>query len=60
MYLLFRHHSLLPSEYLKKTPGEKQVLRAFVLRAHAPKAYENMLWQRKAQEREEAEQACQT
>lgn len=53
MYLLFRHHSLLPSEYLKKTPGEKQVLRAFVLRAHA-------LWQLKAQEREEAEQACQT
>lgn len=60
MYLLFRHHNLLPSDYLNKTPGEKQVLWAFVLKAHAPKAYENILWQIKAQEREEAERACQT
>ena len=40
MYLLFRHHHVLPSDYLKLPPGEKLVLQAFVLKKSLPKGVE--------------------
>lgn len=56
MYLLFRHHHVLPSDYLKLSPGEKLVLQAFVLKECLPKALEGIRWRAESEKlhREEA------
>ena len=56
MYLLFRHHHVLPSDYPKLPPGEKLVLQAFVLKECLPKALEGIRWRAESEKlhREEA------
>ena len=44
MYLLFKQHHVLPSDYLKLPPGEKLVLQAFVLAEYLPKTLEGIRW----------------
>lgn len=44
MYLLFRQHHVLPSDYLKLPPGERLVLQAFVMAECLPKALEGIRW----------------
>ena len=44
LYLLFRHHHVLPSDYLKLPPGERLVLQAFVLAECLPKVLEGIRW----------------
>ena len=44
MYLLFKQHHVLPSDYLKLPPGERLVLQAFVLAECLPKALEGIRW----------------
>lgn len=44
MYLLFRKHHVLPSDYLNLPPGEKLVLQAFVMAECLPKALEGIRW----------------
>lgn len=57
MYLLFRQHHILPSDYLKMQHGERLVLQAFVLAECNPKALEGIRWQAESlrMKREEAE-----
>ncbi|WNX85790.1 hypothetical protein RWV98_05845 [Agathobaculum sp. NTUH-O15-33] len=45
MYLLFKQHHVLPSEYLKIPPGERMVLKTFLLAECAPKQLEGIRWQ---------------
>lgn len=44
MYLLFKQHHVLPSDYLKLPPGERLVLQAFVLAEYLPKTLEGIRW----------------
>ena len=44
MYLLFKQHHVLPSDYLKLPPGERLVLQAFVLAECLPKTLEGIRW----------------
>ena len=56
MYLLFKQHHVLPSDYLKLPPGERLVLQAFVLAECLPKTLEGIRWRAESEKlhREEA------
>lgn len=59
MYLLFRHHHILPSDFMKLPPGERMVLKAFVMAEVMPKQLEGIRWQAESERltREEMQHA---
>lgn len=55
MYLLFRQHHVLPSDYVKLPPGEKLVLQAFVMAECLPKALEGIRWRAESERMKQEE-----
>lgn len=55
MYLLFKQHHVLPSDYLKLPPGEKLVLQAFVMKECLPKALEGIRWRAESERMKQEE-----
>lgn len=55
MYLLFRQHHVLPSDYVKLPPGEKLVLQAFVMKECLPKALEGIRWRAESERMKQEE-----
>ena len=55
MFLLFRQHHVLPSDYVKLPPGEKLVLQAFVMAECMPKALEGIRWRAESERMKQEE-----
>ena len=49
MYLLFKQHHGLPSDYLKLPPVDRLVLQAFVLAECLPTTREGIRWRAESQ-----------